>query len=67
MSALRPEADVRGARRHVCFGPIGDFLPMALKVSARLPEPSVAGLRDRWPSRTSLVRLRRAWPRRAGH
>src|SRR6516225_53062 len=35
MSALPPEADIRGARRHVCFGPLAEV--WTGRVSAKKP------------------------------
>jgi len=34
MSALRPEADIGGARRHVCYGPQSDIPHLLLRTPA---------------------------------
>jgi hypothetical protein len=35
MSALPPEADIRGARRHVCFGAISGNCPLGRQAQQR--------------------------------
>jgi hypothetical protein len=51
MSALLPKADVCGANRHVCFGPIADMPPTAQLFACVLPMRV-------WP-KLSQINLRR--------
>ena len=47
MSALPPKADMCGANRHVCFGPIADIFSVQIVMCAVLPKRAFGTGRSR--------------------